>query len=135
MDNGIKGIDKKGLRNFGLTIGGMIAVFFGILIPWLWGFELPFWPWVVSSIFLILAITVPETLRPVFIVWMKLGHVLGWINTRLLLSLVFYLMITPIGILLKLLGKDTLKRKYDLSEPSYRTVSKQPTAKNLEKPF
>ena len=135
MDTDSKSTDKKELRSFGLIMAGMIALFFGLIIPWLWSIVLPLWPWVVSSIFLISAIAVPAVLRPVFIVWMKVGHVLGWINTRLILGIVFYLVIAPTGILLKLLGKDPLKRKYDKNSLSYRTVSKQPGIDKMERPF
>ena len=135
MDTVSKSTNKKELRSFGLIMAGMIALFFGLIIPWLWNIVLPLWPWIVSSIFLISAIAVPAVLRPVFIVWTKVGHVLGWINTRLLLGIVFYLVIAPTGILLKLLGKDPLKRKYDKNGLSYRTVSKQPGVDKMERPF
>lgn len=135
MDTDSKSTDKKELRSFGLIMAGMIALIFGLIIPWLWNIVLPLWPWIVSSIFLISAIAAPAVLRPVFIVWMKVGHVLGWINTRLLLGIVFYLVIAPTGIVLKLLGKDPLKRKYDKNGMSYRIVSKQPGIDKMERPF
>ena len=135
MDTDSKSTDKKELRSFGLIMAGMIALIFGLIIPWLWNIVLPLWPWIVSSIFLISAIAAPAVLRPVFIVWMKVGHVLGWINTRLLLGIVFYLVIAPTGIVLKLLGKDPLKRKYDKNGLSYRIVSKQPGIDKMERPF
>ena len=135
MDTDSKSTDKKELRSFGLIMAGMIALIFGLIIPWLWSNALPLWPWIVSSIFLISAIVVPVLLRPVFIVWMKIGHVLGWINTRLLLGIVFYLVIAPIGIVLRLMGKDPLNRKYDRNGLSYRIKSKQPGVDKLERPF
>ena len=130
-----KSTDKKELRSFGLIMAGMITLFFGLIIPWLWSSTLPLWPWIVGLVFLVSALSVPVALRPVFIVWMKIGHVLGWINTRLLLGIVFYLVIAPIGLVLRLMGKDPLNRKYDKSGPSYRIVSKQPGVDKLERPF
>lgn len=127
--------DKKELRSFGLIMAGMIALFFGLIIPWLWDFGLPLWPWIVSLVFCISAFAVPGLLRPVFILWTKIGHVLGWINTRLLLGIVFYLVIAPIGMVLKLMGKDPLNRKFDKSGLSYRVESKQPGVDKLERPF
>ena len=132
---GSQSTTKKELRSFGLIMAGMIALFFGLIIPWLWGFGLPLWPWIVSLVFFVSAFAMPGLLRPVFVLWTKIGHVLGWFNTRLLLGIVFYLVIAPIGIVLKLMGKDPLHRKYDKSGQSYRVASKQPGVDKLEKPF
>ena len=50
---------------------------------------------------------------------MKFAHALGWINTRLLLGLFFYLVLTPAALILRLLGKDLLHQQVDRSAPSY----------------
>jgi len=54
---------------------------------------------------------VPTLLRPVFKLWMKLAHAVGWFNTQVLLTIVFILIFIPIGFIMKLLGKDPMKRK------------------------
>ncbi len=51
--------------------------------------------------------------------WMKLAFVLSWINTRLILCLMFYLIFTPIGLILKLLRKDLLELKIDKAGETY----------------
>ncbi|MCE5270112.1 SxtJ family membrane protein, partial [bacterium] len=51
--------------------------------------------------------------------WMKLAHALGWFNTRLLLILVFYLVLTPVGLLMRLFGKRPLSLGWDKDAPSY----------------
>ena len=58
-------------------------------------------------------------LRPVYIGWMKFAFVLGWVNTRILLGLFFYLVLTPIGLVLRLTGKDLLGLKIDRTASSY----------------
>jgi hypothetical protein len=60
----------------------------------------------------------PITLRPVFKLWLKIAHAIGWFNTQLLLSIIFILIFTPIGLVMRLLRKDPMKRKM-LIEKTY----------------
>ena len=128
-------VSIKELRQFGVIMGVFIVLFFGLLIPWIWGLSFSTWPWIASAVFAGLAVVIPVVLKPIYSVWMKLAHVLGWINTRLLLSLVFYLIILPIGVILRLSGKDPMHRKLDPELQTYRVKSKQPSIDHLEKPF
>ena len=128
-------VSIKELRQFGVIMGVFIVLFFGLLIPWIWGLSFSTWPWIIASVFAGVALVLPVVLKPIYSVWMKLAHVLGWINTRLLLSLVFYLIILPIGVILRLSGKDPMHRKLDPELQTYRVKSKQPSIDHLEKPF
>jgi hypothetical protein len=58
-------------------------------------------------------------LRPIYIGWMKFAFVLGWVNTRVILSVFFYLVITPVGLVMRLFGRDPMNRKFDRSAASY----------------
>jgi len=58
-------------------------------------------------------------LKYLYIIWMRLAFILGWINTRILLLAIFYLLFTPIGIGIKLFGVDLLERKIDKNKDSY----------------
>ena len=60
----------------------------------------------------------PIILRPVFKLWLKVAHAIGWFNTQLLLSIVFILIFTPTGLVMRLLQKDLMKRKM-LAEKTY----------------
>ena len=60
----------------------------------------------------------PIILRPVFKLWLKVAHAIGWFNTQLLLSIVFILIFTPTGLVMRLLRKDPMKRKM-LAEGTY----------------
>ena len=60
----------------------------------------------------------PIILRPVFKLWLKIAHAVGWFNTQILLSIVFILIFIPIGLIMRLLGKDPMKRKMQ-SEGTY----------------
>jgi len=53
----------------------------------------------------------PNVLRPVFNLWLKIAHAIGWFNTQLLLSIVFILIFIPTGFIIRLLRKDPMKRK------------------------
>ena len=131
-------VTKSDLRKFGLIMGGMFALIFGLLFPWIgdktkdtW----PMWPFIVMAVFWAVAIVAPQILRPVNEVWIKIGNVLGFINTRIILGLMFFVMIFPIGMLLKLFGKDSMDRKLNKDADTYRKITKQRNKEHLEKPF
>jgi len=73
----------------------------------------------VSLGFLLTGFIIPMVLKPVYVAWMRLAFVLGWVNTRLLLCVLFYLVFTPIGLALRLFGKDLLDRKLDKNAETY----------------
>jgi hypothetical protein len=126
------------LRKFGLLFGTLIIGFFGLLIPFIWGLDIALtkWPWFVGAVFLLLALILPTALRPVHKGWMIFGLALGWFNTRVVLGLVFYMMIMPIGLFMRLvLRNDPMHRHLESKLESYRVISKKPAVKNMEKPF
>ena len=125
--------DRKRLRSFGFLVGG---VFLGIgLWPLLFGEAYREWALAVAAVLLLPALVWPPALGPLFKGWMFIGHVLGWINTRIILGLVFYLMVTPIGLLLRLLGKDPMTRRFDAGAESYRVVKERREGKHMERQF
>ncbi len=129
-------MSDKSLREFGLVTGGMLTLVFGLLLPWIWNADSwPIWPWIVAAILSLIALTMPHILQPVYHWWMKLAHILGWINTRILLSIVFFVIFLPVGIILRLLGKDPMARKLDQDLNSYRVESKSPPKNHMERPF
>lgn len=136
MEHGInKNPTSKDLRSFGLIMGGMISVFFGLLIPWIWDLKWPMWPFIVAAAFVLVALAAPKLLTPIYHVWMKIGQVLGFINTRIILGLVFFTIFFPFALALKLLGKDPMARKLDAKIKSYRVKSKLPDADHLRRPY
>jgi len=127
--------DKQELRKFGLIFAGMFILIFALLLPWIWDKSSPMWAWIVAGVFVAAALLVPMALAPVYHLWMKIGHVLGWINTRIILGLVFFVLFAPIALLFKLLGKDTLKQRLDASASSYRIASEQAPRDRMERPY
>ena len=127
--------NAKELRAFGLTLGGMAALIFGLALPWLFGRTYPVWPWIISGVLSLAALVRPVALRSVFRVWMTIGHWLGWINTRIILGILFYTVFLLAGLIMKLLGKDPMMRKFDKTAVSYRVQSPQRSSIHVERPF
>lgn len=127
-------LDKAGLRTFGLTMGAIIAVLFGVVLPYLFGRGWPLWPWIVAAVFFAWGVIVPATLRPVYRGWMRFGLLLSKVTTPIILTLVYVVAVVPTAIILRLAQKDPLQRKFDDAE-SYRVESKPPSIDNLEKPY
>ena len=74
---------------------------------------------VLAFLFLFFSWFLPRTLAPVQRGWMKIGHGLGWINTRILLSILFFIVLTPIRFFLWISKKDLLDQKIDQSKITY----------------
>lgn len=72
----------------------------------------------VVSVILPLVAFAPITLRPVFKLWLKVAHAVGWFNTQVLLSIVFILVFIPTGLIMRLFREDPMKRKM-LTEGTY----------------
>lgn len=72
-----------------------------------------------SAFFAVFAAAAPMALLPLYRLWVKFATALAWFNTRLLLGLVYYVVITPLGLSMRLLRKDQLKLKLDKSAGSY----------------
>ena len=132
----IPNLDKNGLRKFGLITGSIIVLLFALFFPWVFdAAAMPIWPWALAGLLWLPALVMPAVLRPVYTIWMKVGHVLGWVNTRIILGILFYAIILPMGLIMRLFGKDPMARKYDRSATSYRVKSISETKDRLEKPF
>lgn len=134
MDHEIKTPDRKGLREFGLVTGGIVAVLFGLFFPWLLGRPTPAWPWVIAGVLGTWGLVAPQSLGMVYRGWMKFGLLMSKVTTPLIMGIVFFVVITPMGLLFRLFGKDSLARRFENSA-SYRVPSEKPPAKNLERPF
>ena len=127
--------DKQELRKFGLVFAGMFILIFGLLLPWIWDKSSPMWPWIVAAVFVATALLVPMVLGPVYRLWMKIGHVLGWINTRIILGIMFFLMFAPVALLLRLLRKDMLRQRLDTAATTYRIASEELPRDRMERPY
>lgn len=131
-------ITTADLRKFGFIMGGMFALIFGLLFPWIadkTATNWPIWPFIVMAVFWVLALVYPKILGPVNLIWTKVGNVLGFINSRIILGVMFFLLIFPIGLILKAFGKDSMNRKFLKHVETYRKKVEPRDKNNLERPF
>ena len=108
---------KKELRQFGVTLGIVLGLLGGLFL--LRQKDCYFYFFIFSAVFLFLCLIAPIVLKPVQKVWMSLAIIIGWFVTRAILTVLFYLVVTPIGILARLVGKDFLDIKFDRNTDSY----------------
>ena len=97
---------NKDIRSFGITIG-IILLLIGTFLFFKEKESYQIFIYL-SSIFIGLGLIVPIILKPIYIVWMIFAILLGWIMTRLILILLYYIILTPIGIISRLFGNDFL---------------------------
>ena len=125
--------NKKEWRKFAfglsaiLFIIAMIQLFLGkTLFPYFF---------ILCIITLFIGIGAPILIKPVFILFSFIGFGLGWVMTRLILTILFYLVVAPIGLLARLTGKDFLDIKFDREPTSYWIPKDPDSGKNYEKMF
>ncbi len=128
-------LDRKGLREFGLVTGGVLAGLFGLVLPWLFERSYPLWPWVVGGVLALWGLVAPMSLRPVHYWWMRLALLLSRVTTPLILGLVFLLVFMPVALVMKLLGRDPMARRFDDRATSYRVPSHKAPREQVEKPY
>ena len=108
---------NKDLRKFGLTVGGVLAALAAVLFY----FERPsaIYFAIIGGFLILAGIIYPKILKLLNKVWMSLAIVLGFIMSRVILTVLFYLVLTPISFLAKLVGKKFMVLKYDKSAKTY----------------
>ena len=104
-------ISKKQLREFGLLIGLGFPILIGWLIPVLTGHVFRVWTLWIGIPGLLIGLTYPRLLYYPYKFWMKLGLTLGWVNSRIILGLVFIIVLLPISVVMRLIGYDPLRTK------------------------
>ena len=116
-----KNIPQKKLREFGLLIGIAFPFLIGWVLPLIGGHSFRIWTLWLGIPSLILAISKPGLLLYPYRAWMKLGHILGWVNSRIILGLVFLIVLQPIALIMQILGHDPLRTK-KFAQESYREI-------------
>lgn len=135
MNQNISQPDKKELRNFALIFGAGIGIIGGALLPWRFAYQIPVWPWVVCGISSFLGLVVPFSLKLPYRIWMRFGLIMNAIMSRLILGVLYYLVVLPIGLLLRMTGKDTMGSHFDKDARTYRVISQKSNSDQMRKPF
>jgi len=94
--------------------GFLFSIVFVLAAFWpLWPLHAPSLYWLAGAgCWLLLALVVPKVLAPLNTAWVGLGHVLGWINARIILGFIFFAVVMPTGLVMRLFGKDILRMKW-----------------------
>lgn len=108
---------SRDLRKFGLVVGGV----FLLLGLWFLFRHKPVWPYLLSPgvLLMLFGLVAPRALRQLYLGWMALAFVLGLVVSTLLLTLFFFLVITPVSLLARLFGKEFLSLRLDRAAASY----------------
>ena len=126
--------DGKQLRTFGLMVGGIFCAI-GLWPAIVRGQNARLWALTIGILLLIPALVAPRILGPVYRIWMTAGEALGWVNTRILLGLVFYGLITPMGLIMRLFGNNAMRRTYEPDVESYRVVKRPRPGTHMTRQF
>ena len=104
-------------RSFGLVF----FVVFLIISLWPFNFDsnIRILPAIISLFFLILGLINSKLLTPLNKIWFKFGIILGSIIAPIIMAIVFFFVVTPIGFIMRMMGKDLLNKKYDIKKKSY----------------
>ena len=126
--------DAKRLRTFGLMVGGIFCAI-GLWPAIIRGQNARPWALILGVLLLIPALVAPRILGPVYRVWMTAGEALGWINTRILLGVVFYGLITPMGLIMRLVRNNEMRRTFEPDVESYRVVKRPRPGTHMTRQF
>ena len=128
--------DTKPLREFGLGLAALIVLLFGLAIPWLADRPLPVWPWWLGGGLAALALVWPRAIHPLYTAWVPVARVLGWLNTVVLLGLVFFVLVLPFGIYARLARKLHYEVGFDPDADTYKVRREtEGSVTDLRKPY
>jgi len=122
-------LDAAGLRKFAYTSSALLVVLFGLLIPWVFKFELPVWPWIAGGVLAAWGTVAPSSLNPVYKLWMRFGLIMNRITTPIILGIVFFLVFAPIAVAMRLLFTT------DSDAETYRIISTVHPSNKMERPY
>lgn len=120
---------KRELRKFGITMAIAFVLMGGF--SWWRGKDYSFIFLGLATVFIFLALAIPSLLKPIHKMWMTLAVLMSWFMTRVTLSVLFYLGITPIGFMARLFGKDFLGLKFNKNTANSYWIPKE--RRKLEK--
>ena len=122
---------KNSNRNFGILFSLIFLVI--ALWPFFYQESLRIWPFPISLIFLVLGLLNSRLLNPFKLVWIKLGELLGRIIAPIVMGIIFFTIITPIGIFMRLIGKDLLRTKFSKNKSYW--IEKEKNIGSMKRQF
>ena len=100
----------KQLREFGLVVGFFFPLIIGLILPFIFGHPFRSWTLIIGLPLILLGIFAPNKLRYIYRKWLSIGNFLGFINSHLILGMIFIIVMQPISLIMKLFGYDPLKK-------------------------
>jgi hypothetical protein len=127
-------VSRRQLRAFGLIVGAGFGVI--ALWPLLVRDDPPrAWALVIAGLLGVAAVVLPQALRRPHRVWMAVGEVLAWINTRVILGVVYFGLVVPMGMVLRLSGHDPMQRRLDPGAATYRVLRARRPPSHMRRQF
>lgn len=124
---------RRQLVQFGLLITAILAAL--ALLPLRTGGAPNFWLLAAAAGIAASSGGRPELLGPVYRAWIRLGHALGAVSSRIVLTVLFFVIFLPAGLAMRLLGRDPLNRRFDRDLETYMNASEARDASHMENPF
>ncbi len=127
-------VTTKQLRSFGLLMTGLFLVI-GLWPLVFHGVGLRVWSAVVASLWGGMALAWPQGLQPLYRSWMWIAEKLGWFNTRVILGVIYFLLVTPFSLVMRAVGKKPIQCSFDDQRSSYREEKTAREPNHVMKPF
>ncbi len=121
-------VDRKKIRDFGIVMFTVVGLIIPAFLSWRADWIITDWMtrlFIFGSLFLAVCVILPKPMQPVYRAWMTLAILLGLVMTKVIISLVFYLMMVPIGLIRQLVTGDPLKQKADPDAETYWVKKEQ----------
>ncbi|MGE0200632.1 MAG: SxtJ family membrane protein [Candidatus Melainabacteria bacterium] len=134
MTQTLEAPNDKLLREFGLIFGGGVILLFGVIKPLISHHDVPSVPYYIGVTTILMGLILPQLLSPFYKLWMKFGDVMGAINSKIILGLLFFAVVLPIGLVMRQ-SKDPMNRKAKPGVSSYRIPSQKANIERMEKPY
>jgi hypothetical protein len=131
--DGVEAPTRRQLLQFGLLITAIVAVV--ALLPLRSGARPDVWLLACAAGAGTLSWARPQLLDPVYRAWIRLGHALGAVSSRIVLTALFFVIFLPIGLAMRVVGRDPLNRRFDRDLESYLSASEARDVSHMENPF
>lgn len=116
-------ITNNELKSFGILMTWAFPLFLGVIAPFIFGHAVQWWTLWVSAFFLSFAFIAPRVIYGPYKIWMFIAGIIGWINTRIILGFTFYVLIFPLGFILRTFGKLQYKAMHKTSNKTLNPKS------------
>tara|TARA_Y100001968_G_C19275841_1_gene676675 strand:+ start:437 stop:838 length:402 start_codon:yes stop_codon:yes gene_type:complete len=125
---------SKDLKEFGILISFALPIIVGFILPAFANEGFRVWTLYICLPTLFISFIFPKLLTPVYLIWMRSGDFLGWINSRIILGLVFLIVLQPIAFVMRVFKYNPLRKEWSKKQVSYREHRESDTI-NLNKIF